>query len=182
MTDKITSVMMKMIPELEYKKLLDENTELKEKILNLYRNEEKFKNDILTNELTIIELRKENEMLKNKLKKLEEHVNEQDITINKLNQRLDDLEMKNQFNKLVVAIQDLNKKDECHYINEDDDEYMYNHKKIILLEKLNNMSQTIKTKFHKIYPNVVENIIKHIGDVKIDINNELFDEANEWWD
>ncbi len=83
MDSKTTSVMMKMImqPEDEYKKLIDENLDLKNKILKLYNDVSSSRETINIHELTIYELSNENNMLKNKLKTIEEYIQKQDVQI-----------------------------------------------------------------------------------------------------
>jgi len=65
------------VPESEYKKILDENIELKKQINQYYDNERILRETIRINDLTIEELKKENEMLKNELLQLKLKLQEQ---------------------------------------------------------------------------------------------------------
>ena len=120
--DKIPMI---LISQNEYTSLIEENEKLKNEIMTLYNNEKNLRETIKFNELTIEELKKENEMLKEELIKLKEHIAKQDdkikeqddkikeqyITITKLNKRLDDRDNKELFKKYLIAIQDINRND-----------------------------------------------------------------------
>jgi hypothetical protein len=69
---------MRFIPETEYNKLLNENIQLKKDLISLYENERLLKETIKLNEITIEELRKENEMLRNDITILKNKIKEQD--------------------------------------------------------------------------------------------------------
>ena len=69
------------VPESEYKKILDENIELKKQINQYYDNERLLRETIQNNELTIEQLKKENEMLKIELSLLKQKIQEQDVII-----------------------------------------------------------------------------------------------------
>ena len=195
----------------EKQQLYNENIDLRERILNLSKNEEILQEIIKGNEQTIEALRKENEELKNKLKELEEKLN--NITIehnklkiehNKLKEDINTIKQKEQYKKYITAIQDINrlmslennyniKKNleklridrnyDSHYIMEDyDDNDLKNDKKIILVEQINNMPNEIKNKFNKKYPKLLENIIGYIEpNNKIISSKENEEEVREWW-
>lgn len=106
----------------EYNKLYNENTQLKIKIMELYKNEEILKETIANNKLTIENLIAENTMLKNKIYELENKVsyileenkqikeeNKQLIKdVSNLQNKMIKMDNKNYINKVIFACQDLN--------------------------------------------------------------------------
>jgi hypothetical protein len=80
------------VPESEYKKILDENIELKKQINQYYDNERILRETIRINDLTIEELKKENEMLKNELLQLKLKLQEQSEIIKEQNIKITNLE------------------------------------------------------------------------------------------
>jgi|LakMenEpi02Apr12_1017379.scaffolds.fasta_scaffold01958_1 uncharacterized protein YoxC len=100
----------------EKQQLYNENIDLRERILNLSKNEEILQEIIKGNEQTIEALRKENEELKNRLKELEEKLNnitkehnELKIEHNKLKEDINTMKQKEQYKKYITAIQDINR-------------------------------------------------------------------------
>ena len=128
-----------LVNTLEYNKVLEENTKLKNQITELQLkisehidNERLLQEIIKANEKTIKELQDENKLLREKIKELEEHIIKQDIkieeqnskieeqnskiegqnkTIKKLNDRIDEMCAKSLYDKYMIAIQDLNDKE-----------------------------------------------------------------------
>ena len=194
------------VPEPEYNKILNENINLKLKISELYNNEETLKETIKMNNLTIKQLNEENIMLKQKIQEFEENILKQNININCLYDKINLMETKNIYNKFIIAIQDLNslekletklikndkiniiklKKNrinDCHYINNDDDEDLTNDKIIVLLEKLKNMDDNLKIKFDKKYPNLIDSILHDmIKYNKTLLSHDNLEIINDWWD
>jgi chromosome segregation ATPase len=133
----LTNIKGTFVPESEYIKLYNENTDLKMKINKLYSDGEMLRDTIKTNELTINELRKENEMLKEKLANLENHIEKQNTKIvnlenhiekqnteivnlknhiekqntkiDNLENRIEKIENREKLNKYIIAIQDINR-------------------------------------------------------------------------
>jgi hypothetical protein len=193
-----TNVIIQYVSVNEYKKVMDENATLKLRIMELYKNEEKYKDTIKTNEMTIQQLRAENEMLKQKIHELE---NKMTYLENKINQ----MEEKEQYNKFIIAIQYINRYEEletklngkdrqhlkrlrqnriseCHYIIEEEDEDSINDKRIILFEKIKNMSLSIRNRFDSKYPNLLNEIIKFIEPTnKRTIPDDSLSDINDWW-
>jgi hypothetical protein len=113
----IVSGTITFVPESEYKKLLDENIILKRELNQCYLNERLFRENIKNNELTIEELRKENEMFKKELTELkatfqkqDNVIKEQKVEINELKetvQKQDNVikEQKVEINELKETVQ-----------------------------------------------------------------------------
>jgi hypothetical protein len=116
----IVSGTITFVPESEYKKLLDENIILKRELNQCYLNERLFRENIKNNELTIEELRKENEMFKKELTELkatfqkqDNVIKEQKVEINELKetvQKQDNIikEQKVEINELKETVQKQN--------------------------------------------------------------------------
>ena len=119
--------------------------------------------------------------------------------------KLNIIELKSIYNKYVIAIQDFNsfekletklqkndkiniiklKKNriaECHYINNDDEEELTNHKLIILLNKLTTMDIQIKNMFDKKYPNLIDSILPFIKYNDTLLSQDNLDIINDWWE
>lgn len=80
------------VPESEYKKILEDNIELKKQINQYYDNERLLKETIKNNEQTIEQLKKENVMLKIELAQLKQKIQEQDVIIKEQNIKITKLE------------------------------------------------------------------------------------------
>jgi hypothetical protein len=136
---------------------------------------------------------------------LEEVITTQNIKIEKLENKLNIIELKSIYNKYVIAIQDFNslekletklqkndkmniiklKKNriaECHYINNDDDQELSNDKITILLNKLTTMDIQIKNMFDKKYPNLIDSILPFIKSNNTLLSQDNLDIINDWWD
>lgn len=191
-------------------KLKERITDLSSQITSHIDSERLYKETIINHEQTIEELRNENKLLKlkiqeletkiilqeNKIKHLEDHITKQYI-------KIELLENKEIYKKYIIAIQDLNKIEglesklyhisktliklrkhrvsECHYLNEDDDEWFIVDRKSVLYDKLINIPDKIKQKINKLFPNVIENVIDYIKPAKIVVSYESLEEINTWW-
>ncbi len=187
----------------------ENNSELKEDILELKieNKEQAIKINKLETEnkelkLEIKELKEENKELKEEIKELKEEIKD-------LKKDIIDLKNKDEYNKFVIAMHDLNrrykieekyKKEytnvQClfrlrkdrrgisHYLDDSDDSILINNKMIVFLEKLNTMNDGIKSKFNKKYPNMVDFLLKYMNSIPITpINNtDDLDEIYEWWE
>ena len=92
----------------EYNRLKQENTELHNKISQLTNESTKLNTDILEKNLEIEMLRKENQELREKIKILENKINEQNQEIIKLKKDNDNRNNKEILKQIRLAIQDLN--------------------------------------------------------------------------
>ena len=184
-------IIVKFVPESEYKKLVDENFNLRNRLTELYRNEEKHKEIIRQNELTIQQLKDENLILRQKISELENNI----VKINE----------KEQFNKYVIAIQDVNRLEqietkisiterkmlkrlrqsrvtECHYIDDDFDEDDKNDRRTVLYERLENMSPHIRTRFEYMFPGLLKSIMGHILQTKTQPSEDSMKYILDWWE
>ena len=205
-------------------KLQKENKLLKEKIDNLCNPNSII--DELNNKLKITE--EENKKLNEKIDIINkdyldmfkemtfilDKINNQ----NKHNERIDELtniikkmQIEKQYNKLLIAIQDMNimlsleskdygdyivikyleklrnvRNSDSHYILENCDIYcnynLINDRRIILVEQINNMPNEIKNIFNKKYPKLLENIIGYIEPQNKKISSKENEEkVRDWW-
>ena len=183
----------------EYNRIVKENIELKEKILNLYKNEEILKETIKTNEETIEELKKENKILRDKLYSLENKM----LSIES---ELNNIKIKEQYEKYVIAIQDLNSFDELekkldiansrkikrlrtgrnaiyHYLYNDLDNTEMDYRRNILYNKLKDMPNYIKSIFDKKYPKLIDSILPHVIKNNIELDDDdIIEDINAWWE
>lgn len=189
---------IRFVSENEYKKLQDENTELKLKISELYRKEESYKDTIRTNELTIQQLKEENQMLRQKISDLEN-------TIVKLETKINQFEEKEQYNKFMIAIQDINRLEqietklsgndkknlirlrksrvsECHYIEEDDDEDDKNDRRTVLYERIQNMSPQVRRRFNNMFPGLLDVLMTYIVQIKTQPSEDSLKDILDWWE
>jgi hypothetical protein len=175
----------------EYEKVLSENTLLKLKISELCNTNIVLMETIKSNELTIQQLKEENIMLKEKIKSLEHKIDKLENTIHKL-------ELKDEYNKFMIAIQDINsmyslerinssfrdlredRVDTCHYIKENDPQDLKDAKIKILYDKLQTMNNSIREDFDDLYPNVIDEVLKHLT-IK-SVSDKLMKRVNKWWD
>ena len=175
----------------EIKELKAENVILKEEIKEL-----KAENVILKKEIK--ELKAENVILKKEIKELKA----ENVILKKDNQSLHDkvnkLELKDEYNKFMVAIQDINsmyslervnssfkdlredRVNTCHYIKENDPQDLKDAKIKILYDKLQIMNNSIREDFDDLYPNVIDEVIKHLT-IK-SVSDKLMKRVNKWWD
>jgi hypothetical protein len=191
-------IIVKFVPESEYKKLVDENFNLRNRLTELYRNEEKHKEIIRQNEVTIQQLRDENQMLRQKITELEN-------IIVKLDTKINLMEEKEQFNKYVVAIQDVNRLEqietklsgndkknliklrrsrvtECHYIEEDYDEDEIKDRRTVLYERLQNMSPEVRSRFERMFPGLLKSIMGYIIQTKTQPSEDSMKYILDWWE
>ena len=82
----------RLIAENEYETIKNENTQLKQKVYELTRDADIYKQQISTDKETIEILKRENEELKNKIKELELKVEKLEETNNKLELKMGQLE------------------------------------------------------------------------------------------
>lgn len=75
-----------------------------------------------------------------------------------------------------------NRISECHYINNDDEDDLLNDKIIVLLNKLENMDESIKNMFNKKYPNLINSILHDITRDKTLLSQDNLEIINDWWD
>jgi hypothetical protein len=217
---------MKLINLSEYDQLVRENNNLNLQILKLSNGERILKEIIETRDQTIEELRKENAELQIRLKNLEIELNivkinncnlndknielENKITklmtnFNNTQMSVDKLIAKQQYDKYVIAIQDVNslirmetqvdattrhelqnlrknRNEDCHYMIKNDDANINDGKRVILYDRLMNMPPLVKKMFDKNHPKLLDNITSliRLSVVKLTVSAE--NEINEWWD
>lgn len=191
----------------EYAKLLDENFKLKSKITDLYLTIDQLHETIKTDKLTIQLLKEENEMLKQKINELESKMNKQDSIISNQNDliqelKLDiqDIQLKEEYNQFMVAIQDINsmyslekklknssftdlredRVDNCHYIKENDSHELKDAKITVLYEKLKYMKDSLREKFDDLYPNVIDDVLSNLTPNQT-IPTKIMKRAYNWW-
>jgi chromosome segregation ATPase len=200
---------MMIIDPVEYNRLIQENTELHNKIIQLTNESTKLNTDILEKNLEIEMLRKENQELREKIKILENKIANQDNEIIKQQKEIDDLKKENEnrnnkdlLKKIIIGIQDLNalerletkvsdptelmnlhndRIDECHYINSN---YTQQEKDVrinILIDNINTIPNDVLNKFDMLYPNLLSVLKPHLIKKNINYNQRLIDRANNWW-
>jgi hypothetical protein len=191
-------IIVKFVPESEYKKLVEENFNLRNRLTELYRNEEKHKEIIRQNEITIQQLKDENQILRQKISELEN-------TINKLDKKINNIEEKEKFNKFIIAIQDINRLEqietklsgidkkilkrlrqlrvnECHYIEDDYDEDDKNDRRTVLYERIQNMSPQIHSRFENMFPGLLNSIMVYIIQTKTQPSEDSLKYILNWWE
>jgi len=163
-----------------------------------YDNEElKQENNKLNKEIT--ELKQENKELKEEIKELKEEIKE--LKEENIKLKFDKIK-----NKLLTAIQDINKNDQLekkynflyrirkyrnninHYINEefDTNENIINYKKLLLKNKLLQLTEEEINIFNKRYNinNLVNIILEYLNTLDLYYDNldedDIID-ANNWW-
>ena len=171
-TDKLTIDLLK-----------EENEMLKEKIKSL-------EDKIIKQDITIQELKDENVQLKEEIKELKSDIN--------------DLKLKDVYNSYIMAIQDTNsyqrleltlpkhKKNliklrrnrniSCHYIEENDDDVLKNNKLYVLHDKLINMDPSLRSKFDKEFPNLIQDLIQYIEPLKTVPTEDELENISYWWE
>lgn len=102
------SSMMLMVSSQDYNTLIQENTRLKQRIAELEGNTLKMNIDIMNKNREIDVLRRENEELRNRIKILEENIDELKKENIELKSWKKKMETKEIFGKITMAIQDLN--------------------------------------------------------------------------
>lgn len=127
-----------VIPENEYERLIEENKQLKIEINEIYLKERELREIVRKNDLTIKELREENNLLKEELKKLKEKIESQDETIKSQNEKIksQDEKIKSQNEKITSMeeiIKDLTK------INKSNNEKKFFYNLITALQDVNNL-------------------------------------------
>lgn len=182
-----------------YSEIYNENLRLIEQYKELYHSTD---DNLIFNKLD--DLSRENLSLKEKINKLEitcikqtheinelkEKVNELTIdniqlkgNVNYMMNFIDSLKNKNLYDKIVIAIQDVNRLyklsqtipslkqlntyriSECHYINDNDTQLEVDNKLIILSDILQNMPAGVQMLFNTTFPTVVNAIIPHINNI-----------------
>ena len=199
--------------------LIRENTELKKEKEDMRRelwmhleNEKKYIEEIKNNNLTIEQLKKENEELKKEIIDLKKQLLEQNNKIEnlqkenkKLSERIDDIVSKSMFDKFMIGIQDINEEEsfefvlgknivqkikrlrenrnsECHYLRYKDTDDIKNDKRYILFERLTNIEPAVKTLFNKKYPNLIDKLLPYIKKDDPKSSQDILDELNEWFE
>ena len=135
----IVSVPTSFVSSDEYDKVVNENIELCAKIVEISQNERILNEIIVGNKQTIDELKKENDLLKEKLTKFEK-ANEL------LNNRIKKLENQQIYEKYVIAIQYINRLYKLESVLKDDGD-------LVASKKLKHLRQDRVGSFHYIYEN-----------------------------
>lgn len=198
----------KIISDSSYFELVrykDEYIVLQLRLQELVRNEDKYKEMLKANELTIEQLKEENNILRKRISDLETQVSSQNNAIDILMKDKAKRDEKEKYNKILIAIQDVNSLDwienklsgnhkknlntlradrvsDCHYINVSLDDTDKNNRRTVLHEKLVNMEQNLRRKFDKNYPGLFDELLKYIAPIKNTLTPEIREEIDEWWD
>lgn len=135
-------------------------------------------------------LKAENVQLKEEIKELKSDIN--------------DLKLKDVYNSYIMAIQDTNsyqrleltlpkhKKNlnklrrnrnvSCHYIEEKDNDVLKTNKLYVLHEKLINMEPSLRSKFDKEFPNLIQDLIQYIEPLKTIPSEDELENISYWWE
>ena len=187
----VTKVSMIMVPLIEHENMKSENIRMRAQILQLSQDKETLEEMKVFHEQTIDELKKENEMLKEKIKELTTEVKELKTEIKDLKNFKQEYNTDKLFKKLIVAIQDCNDKyelekqfvekgesidtindlrylhqdrlDFAHYIKDNfDTEEIIEYKVSLLVKHLKYLPEDVASKFRRKYGNVIEKMVKYI--------------------
>jgi hypothetical protein len=183
---------MMIIDPVEYNRLIQENTELHNKISQLTNESTKLNTNILEKNLEIEMLRKENTELREKIKILEDKIDEQNQEITKLKKENENRNNKEILKQIRLAIQDLNsieqleknlsqpynnaltllrnnRNNDSHFIIkpmnniQGDRQEVIEYKKYLILQKLKNLSQEIITRIETTYGNgLIKELITYL--------------------
>jgi len=178
----------------EKNELLIENETLKKRIADLFGEAEVRHNMIMTLEVTLSELREENQLLKDKLKNVETRLDELDLQNKNSN-------LRHEYGKWLIALQDLNshlrlehhvpnlkflrqdRVGQAHYIDDNDSTELKNFKIALLRGKMGVMSLEcqgkLEKKFGSNFLRSVEGRIPSIGSVTVSPAAES--DAEDWW-
>lgn len=146
-------------------------------------------------------LKLDNQKLNDKVDKLNDTVSKLNGTIYHLNDKVDKLVEKEEYNNLMIAIQDINRmylleqtfknssfsnlrknrNDEFHYILENEPQELKDAKITVLYEKLTNLKDNIRKKMNRQYPNVIRDVLSQIKPIQA-ISDIHLEQANDWWD
>jgi chromosome segregation ATPase len=170
----------------EIKEVREENKIIKEENKIIKEENKELKSLIKQQGCEIVELKKENIELKK--------------TIVKLEDRLDVMETKQLFNKYVVAIQDLNSLEHlepkigsslknlkrnriatCHYLDNTYSTTEIDERRTILYDKLVNMPVEIQNMFNAQYPNLINDIMPCVINIKTIPSPQDMTYINNWW-
>lgn len=188
----------------EYNTLKHENFEMKSRILILSDTEKILKEEIITRDKTIQELRKENDELKQKIKALESKMEKLENKITILEQESNKTKSKQRINKYIIAINDfnrimrmetkvsnsvrdsfyelrMNRIEISHYFDDLDDINFFNAKKKIFFNKIQDMSDEDKKMFNELYPEILDTTIEFNDDPGISVSTKLCSIAEKWW-
>lgn len=190
----------------QYEALILENTRLRQRVAELENTNSEMTLRIIEKNREIEVLKQENEVLRNRINELENKVHEQDAKIKLIETQLLNIEMREQKKKIIIAIQDLNSLDklehklgqynhsihmlrenrttECHYIKIDDSDEIKNYKKLLLLDKLNNLDKLLINKIdgkHKGFINKIKCYIEMQNITYQNIDEDTKDDINSWW-
>lgn len=198
------SHIISFVKEEEYTKVFNENIMLKAKIAELYTTINQLNETIKTDQLTIDLLKEENEMLKEKIKSLEDKIILQDITIQELKPDMNDLKLKDMYNSYIMAIKDTNsyqqlqsklpkhkknlyklrygRNTSCHYIDVNEDEDLKKDRLTVLHDKLIHMDTSLRNKFDKEFPSLIDDLIQYIEPLKTIPSEDNLEIISYWWE
>ena len=171
---KSEQLQLTLIPIQEYDKVLQENHRLQIQLGNLTGKNEQLEKILMDKEKTIVELKRENEILQERIRQLEmkvakqdTHIQKQSIQITELTKNVRILMIRKEVSGLIIALKDLNQNDllekvfpqpykqglinlrnrrlqECHYIDDNDSQQLKECKRAVLLSHLENLSIEVK--------------------------------------
>jgi hypothetical protein len=180
----------------EYNKLIKEHSDLLLRNSELTNDKKILQTDILGKNITIDELKKENEELRNRIKELENDV----LLLKQKNEKKENNAL---YGKYIIAIQDLNhidklekkisknkllynlryeRRSDCHYIDECYDIDEINKRRIILYDKIINIPPFVFNKINSRFPDLIEEIKPYIKNQECVISDDDNERINEWWE
>lgn len=191
---------------------LHDKDELNQQIKILLGENESLRNQIYKLKETIVNQNTVIEKLENNIEELNGTVMNQKVIIVNLenynaglNDRVKKLEDKQLFDKYLIAIQDVNRYDElelnvpsikknlkklrsfrvdeCHYLNEEEDDARFiDEKRSVLLEKVNNMSGSVRNMFNKKFPGLLTGLLPYIATNVVVPSKDSQELIDDWWE
>lgn len=154
-------------------------------------------NDTLTKQL---KLNLGNEHLKEQIAMQNNKLADQANEIKLLKEKNEKHEERELYNRYMTAIQDANNKlkletkipslsnlisdriTNCHYLDKTFNNNEIDQRMLMLNDKLTNMPNSIKKKFDKRYPGLIDSIVPYITSLVTTLTDDEEEQINEWWE